>query len=89
MREDEHWTYLKNAHPPIPVTKTRRVLLYVTQSVPVPKLDILHCHQVSRQKDLLEGGAKIWFVNVVIAFFILQSLFALGRDFFLLYVKLE
>ena len=32
---------------------------------------------------------KSWFVNAVIAFFILQSLFALGLDFFLLYVKLE
>jgi hypothetical protein len=80
---------LKECSPSDPVTKALRELLYATQSVPVPKPDIYTATKYRGRKIYRKLVQKSWFVGAVIAFFILQSLFALGLDFILLYVKLE
>ena len=80
---------LKECSPSDPVTKALRELLYATQSVPVPKPDIYTAAKYRGRRIYRTLVQKTWFVKAVIAFFILQSLFALGLDFFLLYVKLE
>ena len=80
---------LKECSPSDPVTKALRELLYATQSVPVPGPDIYTAAKYRGRRIYRKLVQKTWFVKAVIAFFILQSLFALGLDFFLLYVKLE
>jgi hypothetical protein len=80
---------LKECSPSDPVTKVLRELLYATQSVPVPRPDIYTAAKYRGGRIYRKLVQKSWFVNAVIAFFILQSLFALGLDFILLYVKLE
>jgi hypothetical protein len=80
---------LKECSPSDPVTKALRALLYATQSVPIPKPDIYTAAKYRGRRIYRKLVAKSWFVSAVIAFFILQSLLALGLDFFLLYVKLE
>ena len=80
---------LKECSPSDPVTKALRELLYATQSVPVPRPDIYTAAKYRGRRIYRKLVQKTWFVKAVIAFFILQSLFALGLDFFLLYVKLE
>jgi hypothetical protein len=80
---------LKECSPSDPVTKALRELLYATQSVPVPRPDIYTAAKYRGRRIYRKLVQKKWFVNAVIVFFILQSLFALGLDFFLLYVKVE
>ncbi len=80
---------LKECSPSYPVTKALRELLYATQSVPVPGPDIYTAAKYRVRRIYRKLVQKTWFVKAVIVFFILQSLFALGLDFFLLYVKLE
>jgi hypothetical protein len=80
---------LKECSPSDPVTKALRELLYATQSVPIPRPDIYTAAKYRGRRIYRKLVQKTWFVNAVIAFFILQSLLALGMDFFLLYVKLE
>jgi hypothetical protein len=80
---------LKECSPSDPVTKALRELLYATQSVPVPRPDIYTAAKYRTRRIYRKLVQKTWFVGAVISFFILQSLFALGLDFFLLYVKLE
>ncbi|MDD1748330.1 MAG: hypothetical protein LUO89_00475 [Methanothrix sp.] len=80
---------LKECSPSDPVTKALRELLYATQSVPVPRPDIYTAAKYRGRRIYRKLVQKPWFINAVIAFFVLQSLFALGLDFFLLYVKLE
>jgi hypothetical protein len=80
---------LKECSPSDPVTRALRELLYATQSVPVPKPDIYTAAKYRGRRIYRKLVQKTWFVKAVIAFFILQSLFALGLGFFLLYVKLE
>ncbi|MCX6677960.1 MAG: hypothetical protein NTU95_08470 [Methanothrix sp.] len=80
---------LKECSPSDPVTKALRELLYATESVPVPRPDIYSAAKYRGRKIYRKLVQKTWFVGAVISFFILQSLFALGLDFFLLYMKLE
>lgn len=80
---------LKECSPSDPVTKALRELLYATQSVPVPKQDIYTAAKYRGRRIYRKMVQKTWFVGAMISFFVLQSLFALGLDFFLLYVKLE
>ncbi|MDD4161540.1 MAG: hypothetical protein PHW87_03580 [Methanothrix sp.] len=80
---------LKECSPSDPVTKALRELLYATQSVPVPGPDIYTAAKYRGRRIYRKLVQKTWFVNAMIAFFVLQSLFALGLDFFLLYVKLK
>ena len=80
---------LKECSPSDPVTKALRELLYATQSVPVPRPDIYTAAKYRGRRIYRKLVQKTWFVGAVISFFILQSLFALGLDFFLLYAKLE
>jgi hypothetical protein len=80
---------LKECSPSDPVTRALRELLYATQSVPVPKPDIYTAAKYRGRRIYRKLVQKTWFVKAVIAFFVLQSLFALGLGFFLLYVKLE
>ena len=80
---------LKECSPSDPVTKALRELLYATQSVPVPGPDIYTAAKYRGRRIYRKLVQKTWFVNAMIAFFVLQSLFALGLDFFLLYAKLE
>ncbi len=80
---------LKECPPNDPVTKALRALLYATEAVPVPKPDIYTAAKYRGRKIYRKLVQKSWFVNAVIMFFVLQSLFALGLDFFLLYIKLE
>ena len=80
---------LKECPPNDPVTKALRALLYATEAVPVPKPDIYTAAKYRGRKIYRKLVQKSWFVNAVIMFFVLQSLFAIGLDFFLLYIKLE
>lgn len=80
---------LKECSPSDPVTKALKELLYATQSVPVPGPDIYTAAKYMGRRIYRKLVQRTWFVNAVITFFILQSLFALGLDLFLLYVKLE
>jgi len=80
---------LKECSPSDPVTRALQQLLYATEAVPVPRPDIYTAAKYRVRRIYRKMVQKSWFVNSVIAFFILQSLLALGLDFFLLYVKLE
>jgi hypothetical protein len=80
---------LKECSPSDPVTKALQELLYATESVPIPRPDIYTAAKYRGRRIYRKLVQKSWFVNAVIAFFILQALLALGMDFFLLYVKLE
>ncbi len=80
---------LKECSPSDPVTKALQELLNATESVPVPRPDIYTAAKYRGRMIYRKLVQKSWFVNAVIAFFILQALLALGMDFFLLYVKLE
>ena len=72
-----------------PVTKALRELLYATDSVPVPKPDFYTAAKHRIRKSYRKLVQKSWFVKAMIAFFIFQSLFALGLGVFLLYAKLR
>jgi len=72
-----------------PVTKALRELLYATDSVHVPKPDFYTATKYRIRRLYRKLVQKSWFVKAMIAFFILQSLFALGLGFFLLYAKLR
>ncbi len=80
---------LKECSPSDPVTKALQELLNATEAVPIPRPDIYTAAKYRVRRIYRKMVQKSWFVNSVIAFFILQSLLALGLDFFLLYVKLE
>ena len=80
---------LKECSPSDPVTKAMRELLYSTESVNVPKADIYTAAKYRVRRFYRKLVQKNWFVKAVISFFILQSVFALGLDFFLLYAKLR
>jgi len=80
---------LKECSPSDPVTKALQELLYATQSVPVPRPNIYIVAKYRIRRIYRKLVQKTWFVKAVIAFFVLQSLFALGLGFFLLYAKLE
>jgi hypothetical protein len=80
---------LKECSPSSPVTRALRELLYATESVPVPKADIYTATKYRIRRYYRKLVQKNWFVKAVISFFILQSLFALGLDFLLLYAKLH
>ena len=80
---------LKECSPSDPVAKALRDLLYATESVRVPRIDIYTATKYRIRKYYRRLVQKDWFVKAVISFFILQSLFALVLDFFLLYAKLS
>ncbi len=80
---------LKESSPTNPVTKALRELLYATDSVPVPKTDIYTAAKYRFRRFYRKLMKRDWFVKAVISFFVLQSVFALGLDFFLLYAKLR
>ena len=80
---------LKECSPSDPVTRALRELLYATDSVPVPRPDIYTTVKIRARRLYRRLVQRAWFVKAVIAFFLLQSFFALGLDFFLLYAKLR
>ena len=80
---------LKECSPSDPVTKALQELLNATESVPVPRPDIYTAAKYRGRRIYRMLVQKPWFVKAVIAFFIMQSLFALAMGFFLLYAKLE
>jgi hypothetical protein len=80
---------LKSCSPSDPVVRALRSLLYSAESVSVPRPDIYTATKYQLRRVYRKLVQKTWFVRAVIAFFVLQSLFALVLGFFLLYVKLE
>ncbi len=72
-----------------PVTKALRELLYSTEAVPVPRPDAYTALKYHLRRQYLKLVKKNWFVKAFIAFFVLQSVFALGLDILLIYIELE
>lgn len=72
-----------------PVAKALRDLLYSAQAVPVRRPDIYTAIKYRMRRLYARLMKKDWFVRAFIAFFVLQSIFALLLDIFLVYVKLE
>jgi hypothetical protein len=79
---------LKECSSADPVTKALRELLYSTESIPAPGLDIYTRAKMKCRRFYRKLVQRSWFVKAVIAFFLLQSILALALDFFMLYVKL-
>jgi hypothetical protein len=82
-------TLLKSCSPSDPVVRALRSLLYSTESIPIPKPDIYTATKYQLRRIYRRLVQKSWFVKAMIAFFVLQSLFAIMIGLFLLYIKLE
>lgn len=72
-----------------PVTRALQDLLNNTDSVPMPKPDIYTATKYRLRRYYRRLVKRSWFVRVVIAFFILQSIFTLGIDLLLIYIRLN
>ena len=79
---------LKSLNPSDPVVRALRELLYSTESVHIPRPNIYTKVKYRARRIYLKLVKKPWFVQAIIGFFVLQSLFAIALDFFLLYIKL-
>ncbi|RQW76982.1 MAG: hypothetical protein EHM14_15430 [Methanothrix sp.] len=79
---------LKECSASDPVTKALRTLLYSTESIPAPGLDIYTRTKIKCRRFYRTLAKKSWFVKAAIAFFLLQSIMALVLDIFMLYIKL-
>jgi hypothetical protein len=79
---------LKECSASDPVTKALRTLLYSTESIPAPGLDIYTKTKIKCKRFYRTLAKKSWFVKAAIAFFLLQSTLALVLDIFMLYIKL-
>jgi len=80
---------LKSCDPSDPVARSLKTLLYAANSVPVPRASIYTKAKYRARRLYRRLVQKSWFVNAMIAFFLLQSFFALALDIFLLYAKLR
>ncbi len=79
---------LKECSASDPVTKALRSLLYSTESIPAPRLDIYTKTKIKCRRFYRTLAKKSWFVKAAIAFFLLQSIMALVLDVTMLYIKL-
>ncbi len=79
---------LKECSSTDPVTKALRELLYSTEAVPAPALDIYTRTKIKFRRFYRKLVQRSWFVKATIAFFLLQSILALALDLFMLYAKL-
>lgn len=79
---------LKECSASDPVTKALRTLLYSTESIPAPGLDIYTKTKIKCRRFYRTLVKKSWFVKAAIAFFLLQSIMALVLDIAMLYIKL-
>ncbi len=80
---------LKECSPSDPVVRSLNSLLYAAESVPVPRASIYIKARYRARRLYRKMVQKSWFVNAVIAFFLLQSLSALALGLFLIYIKLR
>jgi len=80
---------LRCCNPADPVTRALRDLLYAVDSRPPARPGLYSRIKVRSRKMYRKLVQKSWFVSAVIAFFLLQSIFALMLDLFLLYAKLR
>jgi hypothetical protein len=80
---------LKECNPADPVVRALRSLIYAAESVPVPKPSIYTRTKYRARRLYRKLVQKSWFVNAVIAFFLLQSFSALALGIFLIYVKVR
>lgn len=72
-----------------PMTCALQDLLHSTDSVPMPKIDIYTATKYRLRRYYRRLVKKSWFIKVVMAFFILQSLFTLGLDILLIYIRMN
>lgn len=79
---------LKECQASHPVAKALRELLYSAEAVPVPRPDAYTAAKYRLRRQYARLVKKEWFVKAFIAFFVLQSIFALLLDVFLVYIKL-
>lgn len=79
---------LKECSSTNPVTKALRELLYSTESIPAPDLDMYTKAKIKIRRLYRKLVQRPWFVKATIAFFLLQSILALVLDLFMLYIKL-
>lgn len=80
---------LETCDPSDPVAKALKGLLSAIDAVPMPEPDIYTACR-SRACDIYKRLVqRRWFLNFVVAFFVLQSLFTLAVDGVLLYLKLH
>nr|HRD15503.1 hypothetical protein [Methanothrix soehngenii] len=80
---------LKESSQNNPMTRALQDLLHSTDSVPMPKIDIYTATKYRMRRYYRKLIKKSWFIRVVMAFFILQSIFTLGLDFMLIYLRLN
>lgn len=80
---------LKSCNPSDPMAKALKALLYAADSVPVPRPGVYTKAKYRARRLYRRLAQKSWFVNVMIAFFLLQSFLALALGVFFLYVKLR
>jgi hypothetical protein len=80
---------LKESSQNNPMTRALQDLLHSTDSVPMPKIDIYTATKYRMRRYYRRLIKKSWFIRVVMAFFILQSIFTLGLDFMLIYLRLN
>jgi hypothetical protein len=80
---------LKNCNPSDPVARALKTLLYAADSVPVPMPNMYTKAKYRSRRLYRKLVQKSWFVSGMIAFFLLQSFFALALGIFLLYAKLR
>lgn len=78
---------LKECNPADPVAKALKDLIYAAESVRTPRMDFYSASKMRARKIYRRLVKKSWFVDAMMAFFLLQSIFALVLDVFLLYVK--
>lgn len=80
---------LKSCNPSDPVAKALKTLIYAADSVPVPRPNIYTKAKYRARRLYRRLAQNSWFVNVMIAFFLLQSFLALALGVFFLYAKLR
>ncbi len=80
---------LKSCDPSDPMTRSLRTLIYASDSKPVPQPGVYTKAKHRGRRLYGRLVQKSWFVGAMIAFFLLQSFFALALAAFLLYAKLR
>ncbi len=80
---------LKECSPTDPVARALKELLYATNSVAVPRMDIYATCKLRARRLYRRLVQKSWFINATVAFFILQAIVPLALASFLLYARLE
>lgn len=88
-REREHaLRLLDDCSPSDPVARALKGLLSAIEAVPAPEPDIYTVCKMQIHNVYWKIIQRRWFLNSIVVFFVLQSLFTLAVDGILIYIKL-